>query len=149
MPAGGLTDEKHAERALVHEASALLLTPHSTDWATVAYFYSAYHLVKASLLRDPIFTDPTLCSNKDASLMMEDRLVTRHHGKRPRGGAREWGVNELVNLLYKPIWVSYEQLHQASVDARYYGGAKASITDVHAAHAAIKDEFVAGRLVAS
>jgi hypothetical protein len=103
-----------------------LLATAPDEWAAVPMFYSAFHLVRAALVTDPLFDDPGRCARKNVYLSMQDRECTRHNTRwrREADGSRSklWGVNELVTLLYAPIWPYYELMHQASVEVRYGRG---------------------------
>lgn len=122
MPAR-LRETEHTSRALDHENVGRVLADSGHEWAAVALFYGAYHLVKAALLTDPIFDDVGAMHRCDPDLIERDRFTDRHKGRRrPGGGPREWGINELVQKLYPQIARDYEQLHQASISVRYGKG---------------------------
>lgn len=121
-----LREDQHRSRAERHRKVGAALLDAGDEWAAVPLFYAGYHLVKAALLRDPIFGDPTSLSRISADLTPEDRFVTRHHGRRRRGEPREWGVNEVVQVLYRRATKSYEALHQASILVRYGEGLPAN-----------------------
>ena len=115
------------------------------------YFYSAYHLVKAALLVDPIFADLSRLAAVRAVPAMEDRYADRHHGymKNDQGQrVRVWGVNDLVAELYKPVYPLYSQLHEASVDVRYYKGLRVPLGKIADAAKSIGDSYRNGDLVA-
>ncbi len=131
------------ERAERHEVIGDLLADAGDEWACVPYFYAAYHRVLHALSEDPVFDDPTRLSRVNRNLSIADRHVTRHHGRRKLG---EWGVNDLVTLLYRPIAVDYERLHAASIDVRYGGGFRGDLSDVRAALGHMKAEHEAGHL---
>lgn len=114
-----LREDQHRARAVSHAAVGRTLAEVHHEWAAVPLFYAAYHLVKLSLLRDPVWEHPTGLSRINVDLMPEDRFTARHRGRRRSGQAREWGVNELVQVLYKPVVLPYERLHQASILVRY------------------------------
>lgn len=103
------------------------------QWAVVCWFYSAYHLVRHALTSDPIFDDPTQLSRINAELTPADRSVARHNARKVGPNGREWGVNELVVKLYRPIAGDYNRLHQASVAVRYEDGVSVDLTSVKAA----------------
>lgn len=118
----------------------------------MAYFYSAYHLVSAALLSDPIFHDPTRLAAANSNLTMAERAATRHKGYMQYGpGGRRtkvWGLNDLVQLLYRPVFPYYSQLHEGSVDVRYGSGLRVPLQRLAEAQKLIKDEFAAATLVA-
>jgi len=148
MPAARLTVEEHRQRANRHLATGdVLAGKDECDWAAVCYFYAAYHLIRASLISDPIFEHPTLLSRINADLTMEDRHVTRHHGNKRGEHGRLWGVNDLVLLLYTPLAGSYERLHQASVDVRYGAGLRGDLAPIRDSLAAIAVAYEAGDIV--
>lgn len=118
-----LRETEHNSRALEHEKVGRVLAESGHEWAAVALFYGAYHVVKAALLVDAIFDDVGAMHRCDPDLIERDRFTDRHKGRRrPGGGPREWGVNELVQKLYSQIAREYEQLHQASISVRYGKG---------------------------
>jgi hypothetical protein len=96
------------------------------EWSAVPLFYSAYHLTRHALRSDPIFLDPIQLSRVNVNLTMAECDVTRHKGRKviPGSPGREWGINELVTLLYRPLSASYDKLHQASIEVRYGAGLK-------------------------
>lgn len=108
----------------------LLLLEAGDEWGAVCLFYAAYHAVKAALLEDTVFDTIDACQAVNRDLLPQDRDTTRHNGRRRTSSGREWGINELVLLLYRPAAGTYEKLHQASIDVRYGDGLRASITDV-------------------
>lgn len=118
-----LREDEHLRRAERHRTIGDLLAGAGDEWAAVPLFYSGYHLVKAALLVDPIWTDLRQLGALHVDLAPDDRFTDRHKGrKRPTGQAREWGLNELVLKLYRPIAGSYDRLHQASITVRYGAG---------------------------
>jgi hypothetical protein len=123
---GDLDLTKHPDRASRHRVIGDLLAEAGDEWAAVPLFYSAYHFVRHALRSDPIFLEPTWLSRVHVSLTMAERDVTRHKGRKfiPGSVGREWGINELVTLLYRPLTISYEKLHQASIEVRYGAGLK-------------------------
>ncbi len=143
MTSAGISAVQRLERADRHEVIANVLADAGDEWACVPYFYAAYHRVVHALSEDPVFEDPTRLSRINAHLSIADRHVTRHHGRRKLG---EWGVNDLVTLLYRPVAVDYERLHAASIEVRYGGGFAGDLSDVRAALGHIRAEHEAGRL---
>lgn len=136
-------EAEHLRRAKDHKAVGDILGEAQHEWAAVTWFYSAYHLMRASLLVDPIFDDVRVLSRVNVDMTPETRFTSRHKGRRPMSGqAREWGLNDLVLKLYRPAAGSYERLHQASITVRYGAGlpkdALPSLTEaldkIHAMH---------------
>lgn len=144
-----LSVPEHCARALHHgHVGRALVSTGEPQWGAVCYFYAAYHLVRAALTSDPIFHDPTRLSRVHPELTPSDQLVGRHKGRRQSANGREWGVNELVALLYPRFMQPYERLHQASIDVRYYGGLRASGDELEANLKAIEDGYASGQLIA-
>lgn len=92
------------------------------EWAAVMFFYAAYHRVRAALLEDPTFDSVAGCAARHVDLRPEDRHATRHHGRRSRNQFFEFGVNEIVQILYPSAIGAYDQLHQMSIQVRYERG---------------------------
>lgn len=122
MPPKPLTATDHVARAARHRKVGDALADAGDEWALVCFFYSAYHLVKAALVSDPVFDDPARLAKAPISLTPDDRHVTSHKGRRRPGSPQEWGVNDLVAMLYRFIRDDYELLHQASIEVRYGQG---------------------------
>ncbi|MEO8527692.1 MAG: hypothetical protein ABI435_01295 [Pseudolysinimonas sp.] len=97
------------------------LLGNDNEWFAVCYFYSAYHLIKAALIRDPIFDSPTGLSRIDVNLTMAHRWATHHQG-RIQNGSRDPGINDIVVKLYNGISIEYRRLHLASIGVRYSDG---------------------------
>ena len=93
------------------------------EWAAVCAFYSAYHLIRAALLADPVFDDANRLSKINSKILPEDRFVTKHS----KGGlsSSSYGVNEIVSVLYIDIRARYLRLHVASNQVRYGRGLNA------------------------
>ena len=145
-----LSSDEHAVASERHARAAGELCPTSSDWAAVAYFYAAYHLVKQAILDDPIWLCPSLLAAKHPELQPSVSKVTRHSGGRQRRRrGRTWGVNELVELLYPSIYQSYLLMHQASIEVRYQRGLRTPVRASAAHWAKIRAEFRAGRMRAS
>ncbi|MGO4600381.1 hypothetical protein [Terrabacter sp. 2YAF2] len=125
-----LTAEVHRERAERHAKIGHALADSGDEWAAVCFFYSAYHRVKAALLDDVVFDDPNTCYAKHVDLLPQDRYTSRHKGRKHTSGGREWGINDLVLLLYRGAAGTYDKLHQMSIDVRYQSGLRASIPDL-------------------
>lgn len=136
-----------AVRANAHAATARWLAKQNEEWSAVVFFYSAYHLVRASLIGDPIFNDFERLKKLNQHLIKEDRFTSRHKGRR---NAREpqFGVNELVHLLYPSIRIDYEALHVASLSVRYGTGLVAPIEEIQRHATAVRSAFDSGHLVA-
>lgn len=136
-----MTPAAHLERADNHERVGRLLLDANHEWGAVCLFYAAYHQVKAALLEDPIFDSLDASQNKRAHLQPDDRFTSRHQGRRGGRSAVEWGMKDLVLLLYRSAAGSYARLHMASIDVRYYNGTRASAAEV----LEVFDSFEAGR----
>lgn len=115
------TSKACLERAIAIRETADRLLNQGDEWYVVCYFYSAYHVVRAALLEDPIFEDLGRLTARSAYLTMGDRLATRHQGYLA-GGDRVLGINDIVRILYPQIAVEYRRLHSASIDVRYGEG---------------------------
>lgn len=105
----GLICDRHFEQAQ-------LVAGVSEDWASVAFFYSAYHAMKRALLEDPVFDDLGELKKLNPHLTRDDRRVSYHKARRNQG---RFGVNDLVQILYPAHIQNYERLHQASLRVRY------------------------------
>lgn len=113
----------HLGRARHHRTVGdALATAADEEWAAVCYFYSAYHLARHALVTDPVFGDVSRLEAINVDLLPGSRNVTRHHGRHRPGGPREWGINELIQVLYPRVAPRYERLHQASIAVRYKQG---------------------------
>lgn len=99
------------------------------EWAAVALFYSAHHLVRHGLRTDPIFNDEQALLRINPELEQRHRDITRHHG-RYRSVGREWGMIELTLVLYRPVAGKYDKLHQLSNEVRYGRGKSLPPCDV-------------------
>lgn len=144
---GGITTSEHLVRAARHRKVGEALI--DDEWAAVCFFYSAYHIVRHALREDPIFDDPTALSRINPELTPADRHVSRHQARKGAPGGRQWGINELVTLLYRPIAVDYDRLHQASIEVRYSRGLTSPpMADLLASLEAIDGARVRGQLVA-
>src|SRR4051812_9416111 len=75
-----LREDEHLKRAERHKKIGDLLAGAGDEWAAVPWFYSAYHLVKAALLVDPIFDDLRALSAISVDLIPQDRFTNRHNG---------------------------------------------------------------------
>lgn len=143
-----LTVAEHLQRADRHQHIGNALMDAGDEWAVVMFFYSAYHVMKAAFLGDPIFDDPTRLSRVSPSLSIQDRYVDRHTGRRKP--EREWGVNDLVGPLYgREAMAQYELLHAASIDVRYYHGLTSPLEKAREACEWIRAAYDEGRIGAS
>lgn len=142
----GLSHEDHCSVSSEHFQAAKAIAEASPDWACVAYFYSAYHSMKAAFINDPIFDDMTALKKLDPNLMPSDRRPTSHQVRRGQSG---FGVNALVHLLYPSMRRDYERLHQSSMGVRYGQGFVYPIEQVAEMAAGIVEARTSGMLVAS
>ncbi|GGC03170.1 hypothetical protein [Cellulomonas carbonis] len=142
-----MSADDHATRAHRHRKVGDALAAAGDEWAFVCFFYSAYHLVKAALLLDPVFDDPDRLGKSPVPLTADDRHVSRHKGRRRPGAPVDWGVNDLVGTIYRFIRDDYEMLHQLSIEVRY--GQGRALPELEVAGQALKrieDRFAAGSL---
>jgi len=146
MPSSGtLSTEQHRDRAAHHAyvGDALAATG-EPEWAAVCLFYAAYHLMRAALTSDAIFDEPTRLSRISPQLTPADRSTARHKGRKSTSNGREWGINELVFLLYRPLAGDYDRLHQASIDVRYGQGLRGDVADLRGNLTSIEDAYAGG-----
>ena len=136
-----------AQRAQEHEAAAHLFAQSQNEWAAVCFFYSAYHYMRGALISDPVFGELTRLQSIKQDLIPDDRYAAKHQGRRGTGRP-EFGVNDLVRLLYGSFSISYEALHQASLDVRYYRGFKGNLGALEGHLTAIREAATTGQLVA-
>lgn len=149
MPGPALNATSHTSRSERHAHIGRMLIEAGDEWGAVCCFYAAYHRVKCALLSDPLFDNPKSMHGKHMDLVGDDRYTDRHKGRRNTGRGREWGINELVGLLYPSIRREYEQLHQFSIDVRYGSGLRnGALPAVTPALARIENAAQAGDLVA-
>lgn len=141
-----LSSKAHTARAARHQKVADALADAGDEWSAVCYFYAAYHMIRAALLEDTIFDRLEWCQQKNRDLLPQDRHTMRHHGRKNTSNGREWGVNELVFLLYPNVVGAYERLHQASNDVRYHDGLRGSVADMQAVYRDFVDKFANGGL---
>lgn len=73
---------EHQRRASRHTTVGRALDDAGDEWAGVVYSYAAYLLVKAALLNDPLWSDVSAMHGKHHDLVRDDRLTTRHHGRK-------------------------------------------------------------------
>lgn len=138
----------HIARAEEHEQAGDRLYALGDDWSAVCYFYAAYHLVKAALNADPIFSSLSDLQAIHRLLTLDARFAEHHSGGLGANG-RSLGVNEIVFQLYKNVRTPYTRLHMASCHVRYGRGleslsAQTSLDDFKA----VKKDYVGGLIVA-
>ena len=135
-----LSCEKHVERARSHrEVGEALHAATGNEWAAVCYFYAAYHVVKAALLTDSIFDDLTALRSVSPDLLTTDRDASAHQMR--RGSSSDFGVNDLVRLLYPDISSAYLELHGQSIAVRYMHGTSVPLDDLREDLDEIEAEF--------
>lgn len=93
-----LARSQHCKEVADHLAE----TPKYRDWAAVALFYGALHLVQSALADEP-------------DLPKDERHPRKHTGR--DSGIR--GTNQLVSDLYKPVKKDYWSLFEISRRTRY------------------------------
>lgn len=141
-----LTPEQHLARAAHHRTVADALRHVGEDqWATVAYFYSALHLMKEALIVDPIWNDAGRLAAVDEGLQPDHRFTSTHRGKR---GSGVIGTNDLVQLFYPTAIGPYDKLHQASCAVRYEAGLNIPIDRVLDAYGRVRQAHERQELVA-
>jgi hypothetical protein len=137
------------ERALQFKADAEQLKALSNQWYAVSYFYAAYHTVRASIMEDPIFQDPSRLKALNSSWEGPDRWNDHHQTRRGNGIVGAPGITDLVKELYIDISIEYVQLHSASIAVRYGLGLAGYTSEaLTAAFAKIATAATAGELVA-
>lgn len=125
---------EHRTRSEEMGRDARQLHESGIEWATVAYFYSAYHLVRAALLNDPIFDDMARLKRVNPHLQPSDRDTTKHKGR--RNGPIEFGINDLILMLYgREASGPYNYLHIASVQVRYEASLRYPLDDIQKKYA--------------
>ncbi len=118
------------------------------EWAAVCYFYAAYHLATSVIRTDPVFDDPDRLHRLNSALIPEDRHTSRHQGRKHGIRSREWGVNELMVLLYdQPIAAAYDKLHRASIEVRYESGLRAPVVRTREWLSVIQEAAARGEMV--
>lgn len=122
------TTEECLRRADRHARVADALADAGDEWAAVCYFYSAYHLARAALMVNPVFSDVDALQALHRNLIPDDRTVSRHKGRRRPGQPPELGVNDVLRYVYPAVSADYENLHAASNDVRYHLGLPSSRT---------------------
>ena len=134
-------------RADHHWTVAQALYASGDEWAAVCGFYSCYQLVRASMEKDPIFSDRALLSAVHPNLYPEDRHETKHS----KGGLSKpaFGVNEIVTLVYPHIKREYAALHLASCDIRYEAGlpARTRLSSTESWCELIRQEYASSNMV--
>ncbi|WIB68082.1 hypothetical protein DEI93_03290 [Curtobacterium sp. MCBD17_035] len=144
------TAQQCIDRAEACRETADRLAAAGDEWAAVCNFYAAFHVVRAALLADPIFTSIKACAAKHINLQMSDRDVTMHQARLGTSSGRAFGVNDLVKLLYPQIEFEYLELHSWSVNVRYNEGLEphSSIGASRRYYETIRTAYDEGRLVA-
>lgn len=144
-----LTAEQHIERAEHHRAvGEALIKAANHEWASVPYFYSAYHLVKHALLTDPVFDDPTKLAAIKPGLDPGHRYAVIHQARKSSSGPRDFGVNDLVLWLYRASANDYDILHKASCAVRYDNGIEIPLERIAAAYESVRAAHTNAELVA-
>lgn len=134
-------------RAARHLKVGSALVAAGDEWGAVPLFYCAYHLTRAAMISDPIFGDLPRLKAKNSDLTPDERHTSRHHGR--RGSAvKQWGLNELVALLYPRFSTDYEVMHSASNDVRYGKGFSGDLLRLERCAIAFRDSYFDGDLVA-
>lgn len=124
-----LTCPEHVDRARYHrKAGDALFHAARHQWSAVCYFYSAYHLARGALRDDPIFSNLGELKQVNDRLIPDDRFAEKHQMR--RGSEKNFGVNDLVELIYPEIAVAYAELHGASVAVRYEQGTSIPVGDL-------------------
>lgn len=114
--------EVRLDRVTQHLEAGDELFQHGNEWATVAYFYAAYHQMKVAMLEDPVFDAPDSLTSIHMALRQSDREAAHHQGSPNKPGGRSMGVSDIVTWVYRPFAGSYRRLHSASMDVRYHCG---------------------------
>lgn len=148
MAQQGVSADVHLERAARHRKVGDALFEAEDEWAAVCYFYSAYHLIQHAFLTDPIFDDALGLQAIHPTLVPDHRFTSSHKGRQRPGQVREWGVNELVHALYRPVIGKYDLLHQASIHVRYHAGLHVPLGRIRPALEVIEDAHTDGELCA-
>lgn len=144
-----LTPQQHLERAEHHrQVGEALSSAASHPWAAVPYFYSAYHLMKHSLLVDPVFGDLERLRTIHPELTADDRFATVHQARKSPAGPRAFGVNDLVLKLYRGSAGAYDKLHKASCAVRYDNGLDIPLERVLEAYERVRLAHANAELVA-
>jgi hypothetical protein len=144
-----LSVAEHCQRSSHHCAVGDGLSLGEPGWAAVCFFYAAYHLARAALIADPVFSDPTRLSRINVELTPADRSTSRHNGRKKTANGREWGVNDLVGLLYRGFIGDYDRLHQASIDVRYHSGLRGDVHALRMNLETIQNGYAAGDFVST
>lgn len=116
-----LTDSTECiSRSREHAKLATVMFDTQQEWAAVCAFYAAYHLMRASLLVDPVFSDAHRLSRINPKILPEDRGVSKHSTGSLSKPA--YGLNEIVTVLYPDVRSRYYRLHMGSIAVRYGSG---------------------------
>lgn len=119
-----MQDHDHLSRQDYHRrlAGTLASAPVAHPWACVVGFYAAFHSARWALQCDRRFDDEDTLEAIHPHLRPNDRRPAKHKARRGPGPMADFGVNDLVLLLYPKASKSYELLHQASIEVRYNQG---------------------------
>lgn len=137
------------KRAITFKEDAEALKAISSQWFAVSYFYAAYHIVRASLMEDPIFQDVARLKTVNENWLPEDRFNDHHKARRGSGHVGPPGVHDMVIAFYNDISIEYARLHSASIAVRYGVGLEGYDSEVLTADfLAIAKAATAGELLA-
>lgn len=137
------------ERAVAMKEAAERVESEDHELAAVAYFYAAYHMVKAAFIEDPVFDELSRLQSLNPHLIPDDRFVTHHRGRLGGNEPRKLGVNDIVQILYPSIAPRYVRLHMASIAVRYDSGLSMyEFDDVKSDYLEVSRAYVAGDLKA-
>lgn len=119
-----MEDHAHLSRQAYHRQIGLVLADLevSHPWGCVVVFYAAYHSARWALQCDQRFNDMAALKAINPHLVPELKNTAKHKTRGPLGRGPEFGVNDLVALLYPAASPAYEKLHQASIEVRYEAG---------------------------
>lgn len=144
-----MQDHEHLSRQDYHRSFAATLagaSPVAHPWACVIGFYAAFHSARWALQCDRRFDDEDVLRTIHPDLRSEDRRTAKHKARRGPGANADFGVNDLVLMLYPKASRPYELLHQASIEVRYNQGRPHVLPDadkmlemVDDVHAAVVD----------
>lgn len=122
VPRTGLDSPGHLEQAQSHLRSAeAILNAGEGGWAVTAAFYSAFHVMRAAILEDPIWDRGPVALTNINPMLGADCQFAEHHQGNPKTN-RSPGVREVVGYLYPQCRDRYLLLHGASITVRYKEG---------------------------
>lgn len=144
---GRFSAKEHRERSEHHFRVGQVLAESKHEWGAVILFYAAFHSVRAAMVDDPIFSDPSALHAAHRLLTPDDRWTTMHKAR--RGGEPRLGVNEIVGIIYPDYSGPYEKLHVASVQVRYERGLRPleALSEMIDYARMIREAEASGRLV--